>query len=87
VKFREHRGGYDDSMATAVDVADRAALVAHVKTLLAPFCWAGNIEAGLRIAAYGDARGRPYKDPRNGWLTHVVTLKDYGVLGFTDGPC
>lgn len=83
MKFREHRGGYDDSMATAVDVADRAALVAHIKGLLAPFDFRGDIAAGLHVAAYGSNQ----IDPRNGWHTHIVTLQDYGVLGFTDGPC
>jgi hypothetical protein len=83
MKFREHRGGYDDSMATAVDVADRVALVAHIKGLLAPFKFRGDIDAGLLVSPYGWGE----IDPRNGWHTHIVTLLDYGVLGFTDGPC
>jgi hypothetical protein len=25
-------------------------------------------------------------DPRNGWNTHIVTLRDWGVYGYIDGP-
>jgi hypothetical protein len=25
-------------------------------------------------------------DPRNDWDTHIVTIKDWGVYGYTDGP-
>lgn len=82
MKFREHRGGLAESMATVVEVADRAALVAHVKGLLTPFAFGGDIGAGLDVRPYDPLR----LDERIGWYTHIVTLEGYGVLGFTDGP-
>lgn len=86
LKFREHRGGLAESMATVIEVPDRAALVAHVKKMLAPFYFGGDIEAGLNVEPYG-CSGLPLLDLRIGWQTYIVTLKGYGVLGFTDGPC
>lgn len=81
MKFREHRGGLSESMATTIDVADRAALVAYVARQLEPFHFTpAEIEAGLAVEPYG-------YDKRIDWDTHIVTLKRYGVLGFTDGPC
>jgi len=70
-------------MATVVELDGRAALVAHVKGLLAPFNFKGDIEAGLDVRPY-DPLG--LDDTRIGWHTHIVTLEGYGVLGFTDGP-
>ena len=26
------------------------------------------------------------KDPRSGWDTYLVTIQDWGVYGYTDGP-
>jgi len=72
MRFREHRGTLADSMATVVEVADRAALVAHVENLLGH-------AADIEVKPYGGV------DQRNGWDTYIVTLAGYGVLGFTDG--
>jgi hypothetical protein len=81
VKFREHRGGLSESMATVIDVADRRALVAYVARQLEPFYFTpAEVDAGLAVEPY-------MYDSRIGWDTHIVTLKRYGVLGFTDGPC
>ena len=78
MKFREHRGMLDDSMKTVVDVADRAALVSLLQTQLQLCGFAFNDE-DLKIEPYG-------YDKRIDWNTHIVTIKGYGVIGFTDGP-
>lgn len=89
MKFREHRGGLAESMATCVEVADRAALIAVIEQRLAPFgrpFTRAQIDAGLDVEPYG-CSGMPLLDLRIGWYTYIVTLDGYGVLGFTDGPC
>jgi hypothetical protein len=80
MKFREHRGGLAESMQTVVEVADHAALLAHIRKLaeLWPTFPPVN-EKTVQIKPYG-------YDARIGWHTHIVTLDNYGVLGFTDGP-
>jgi len=81
MKFREHRGQYEDSMATEVEVKDFPALLTHLQGLLSMFPTAPPVNAGtVTIAPYYGV------DPRNGWDTHIVVLKDYGVMGFTDSP-
>lgn len=46
------------------------------------------IEKGLNLRPYSWSRidPRPIYDERIGWHTYIVSLEDYGVLGFTDGP-
>jgi hypothetical protein len=78
MKFREHRRFLDEAMETVVEVADRAALVEHIRTLLEP--WGRTVTDGdLVIAPYAH-------DDRIGWDTYIVTIKGYGVIGFTNGP-
>jgi hypothetical protein len=78
VKFTEHR----DSMAPLVELADRAALLAHCRRLLSPplspmlFQFS---DEKLEVTPYVD-------DPRTGWDTHLVIIKGFGPLGYTDGP-
>jgi hypothetical protein len=80
IKFREHRGGLSDSMATVIEIENRAGLVAHIAKVLEPFHFdKERVDKGLRVEPYAH-------DARIGWNTHIVTLKGYGVLGFTDGP-
>lgn len=79
MKFREHRGSLADSMATEAEVADHATLVAHIAALFVDMPVTVTAEA-LHVAPYAF-------DKRTGWNTHLVTLDDYGVVGFTDGPC
>lgn len=78
-RFREHRGGLADSMATTVEVHTRAELIAHIKKLLSLF------DVHFR---FDEIEVKPYGgyDERIGWNNHIVTMPDYGVLGFTDGP-
>lgn len=78
-KFREHRGSLADSMATALPCRSRQELVAICKDLLRPFGFVlSNVEK-LKVERY-------VYDDRIGWDTHIVTIPDYGVIGWTDGP-
>ena len=80
MKFREHRGSLDDSMKTLVEVKDREELMAHLVRILEPWPTAPPVTAEtVKIEPY-------IYDYRLGWDSYIVTLKDYGVLGFTDGP-
>ena len=78
MKFREHRGGLAASMETVVWITNRDMLIEHIRKLLAPFDIVVASE-DVTIAPYGF-------DERIGWDTHIVTIKDHGVVGFTDGP-
>lgn len=79
MKFREHRGGLDESMATCIEVADRDALVSHIRRQLSQYHY-GFEPYLLKVTPYGS-------DKRIGWLDqHIVTIEGYGVVGFTDGP-
>ena len=77
MKFREQRGSLTDSMKTAVDLPDYAALIAHLRKLVPPWSMLPISAATVHIKPYG-------YDERIGWDTHIVTLDGYGVLGFTD---
>jgi hypothetical protein len=82
VKFREHRGSLADAMETVIEVADRPALIEHIKAL-EPWGWS---DCYLSVVD-GDVTIEPYGyDNRIGWDTHIVKLKGYGVIGFTNGP-
>ena len=87
MRFREHRGGLEESLKTVVELADRAALVGHVRRLLEPFDFRGDIDAGLHIEPYAwFDKDKAIWDERVHWHTYIVTLENYGVVGFTDGP-
>ena len=83
MKFREHRGSLADAMTTCVEIPDQAALVEHCRKLLEPWPTAPSVNNRSLIV-------KPYYnevDKRIGWpMTYIVWLKEYGVLGFTDGP-
>jgi hypothetical protein len=80
MKFREHRGGLDDSLATTVMLADKAALIAHVTHLLEAYPGAPPVtESTFHVKHL-------IYDQRCDWDTFICTLDDYGVVGFTDGP-
>ena len=77
-KYRDQRGQLDDSMATLQILPDRAALIAHLRSIYDP----------QRFGEWDDAdvEVKPYcYDERIGWDTYIVTLQGGGV-GFTDGP-
>lgn len=75
-RYRDHRGSLVDSLATLIEVADRDALVAHLRGLYGRF---ETVDAE-------SVKVRPYcYDERIAWDTYVVTLNG-GAVGFTDGP-
>lgn len=79
MKFREHRGGLDESMSTCIEVADHDALVSHIRRQLSQYHFEFDSHQ-LKVEPYAS-------DKRIGWLdTHIVTIEGYGVAGFTDGP-
>lgn len=79
MKFREHRGGLKESLATCVELPPtRAALAAHLKPWLEPLRVPVS-EAALHIHYYA-------YDDRIQWDTHIVMLDGFGPVGFTDGP-
>ena len=77
MKFRLHRGGLDESLATTTEVESRDDLIAFLKKDLGLFGIAVS-EENFRVAYYG-------YDERIGWDTYIVTIEGYGVAGFTDG--
>lgn len=73
IRFREHRGSLEDSMATCVDVADMSELHARLFQVL------GLPKGKVTVTPYA-------RDERIDWLdTHVVHIEGYGVAGFTSG--
>lgn len=84
VRFREHRGGLEDSLSTTVQVLDRAELVALIARKWEPLgitvC-----DADVEVKPY--VRGSWKADDRGGWADlHIVTLVGHGPIGFTEGP-
>jgi hypothetical protein len=76
MKFREHRGGLAESMATEVTIdSSLDALAEHLEKVLLKAFRSGSITVKL----YDE---RP--DERIGWLKTFVVLDDHGVIGFTD---
>lgn len=75
MKFREHRGGFEESMLTAVEVDGLDSLAKH----LSPILGRPITQADLSVEQYSGL------DERNGWDTHIVLLKGFGPCGFTDG--
>jgi hypothetical protein len=84
MKFRPHRATLVEAMEHMVEFPDRAALVADIAKKMGPW--------GIKITDH-DVRIAPYIfDARNGWNTHIVTVRTkppdgFTVYGFTDGPC
>lgn len=80
-KFRQHRRSLDESMATVIEIADRATLEMYLVELFRPWIDARDTIdwSTLKIAPYDT-------DIRTGWNTHIVTVMGQGVLGMTDGP-
>ena len=71
LKFRFHRGGLDESMATVVDFASLAELVSIIND-------AGFEPGKLAVKPYGP-------EDRIGWPDqHIVTVDGHAV-GFTSG--
>jgi hypothetical protein len=83
MKFRFHRGGLDESMATAVDIEPTK--VAITKHCNAQYTGSASTRPMVYHAQYIEVK--PYGfDSRINWDTYIVTMSGYGVIGFTDGP-
>jgi hypothetical protein len=78
MKFREHRGDFESSMQTVVEVQSLTELTDHINKLLAPYVVSFSKDK-VKITPYVTL------DKRNGWNTYIVTIDGYGVIGFTDG--
>jgi hypothetical protein len=77
-RYRDHRGGYAESMATMRIVTSLEELKDYFRSdPMIP----RHLVDDVKVKRYGDGR-----DPRNDWDTHLVYIKGYGVLGFLDGP-
>jgi hypothetical protein len=88
MRFIEYRGDPEEAKKTQVEVADRAALVAHCKKQLKEWPSMDYLQdSDFAVSPYG----QEWRDPNLGearkWITHIVTIQDYGVIGFTDSPC
>lgn len=76
MKFREHRGSLDDSMATCVELDPTYdALKEHLKAILAYWPLPEHLE--LLIKPYG-------YDDRIQWTSFIVYMEGWGVVGFTN---
>lgn len=81
MKYRPHRRWLDESVAEMVDVDGRAGLILRLREELAPWPSVRFADDQVRVERYsGD-------DNRIGWRdVHIVTIDDYGVMGFCEGP-
>ena len=75
MRFREQRGGLNESLTTVVNLNGRADLIAYLTRLLNPVPVSSE---DVIVKAYGF-------DDRIGWDTYVVSVRNYGVVGFIDG--
>jgi len=76
--FREHRGSLEDSMATAIPLAnDKTSLVSHINSL--------NVFLDNRVISEEMVTVKPYGfDKRIQWDSHIVSISGYGVIGYTN---
>lgn len=80
MKLRQHKGGYAESMATVIEIdPTQAALLNAIKEAAV---------VGTPDPLTEDMIGVTFAsvDPRSGWYTHIVTIRGWGVYGYTDGP-
>ena len=77
--FRPHRGLLADAMAEVEEIKTLPDMVEKIKRDLEPYAHNYVInENTVKVEPYG-------YDDRINWDTYIVTLKDYGVIGFTNG--
>lgn len=78
ILFREHRGTFEDSMATTVTLPeDKQSLVKHINSLNLFLDNRTITDESIIIEGY-------WPDSRNNWDTHIVEIDGYGVVGFTN---
>jgi hypothetical protein len=76
MKIREHRGGLDEAMQTVAEIEPTLeAITAEISSKIKRPVTPGSVH--LRSIGF---------DRRTQWDTHIVTVDDWGVYGFTDGP-
>jgi hypothetical protein len=85
MKFREHRGSLADSMKTVVEVRNKEELVEHIRKLFSPYVGDFQFDK-IKVEPYGPPYTPVVYDQRIGWHTYLVTMPEYGVIGWTDGP-
>ncbi len=77
-RFRERRNELGKEMATLREFDGRDGLIKVARDILEPW---GVTVSDDRVSVV------PYAfNDRTGWDEHIVYIKDYGVLGYTDGP-
>jgi hypothetical protein len=79
MRYREHRGGLEDSMRTEIFLKDRQALIGHLQNKL--FRFRDVQDEDVEVTFYAIDKRTDWKE------TWIVTVKDYGVIGWTDGDC
>lgn len=82
--FRWHRGGLHESLKTSKKFDGSAEELVHLlRQGLDRFpSLDGKVTIDtIKVEKYGDGI-----DMRCGWDTYIVTIPEYGVAGFTDGP-
>lgn len=88
MRFIEYRQPPHEMEKTQTEVADRAALVAHCKKQLSRWPDMDHLgDSDFTVSAYGPEWTDPPLGEARKWITHIVTIKGYGVIGFTDSPC
>jgi hypothetical protein len=78
IKFRFHRAILKESMETVREVSSKAELLSLLTEEFGPFGFTV-IEDNVHIIPY-------VFDDRIDWNTYAVTIDNFGVAGFTDGP-
>ena len=73
-KYREHRGSLSESMKTVQEFETKQDLINYLKQNFSVPFYGYN----LRLDHY-------CMDKRINWDTYIVTIKGFGVVGFTDG--
>lgn len=77
MKFREHRGGYTESMETCVELNTKEEFLAHLEKV---------VRKCTQDAATIRFSDLERVDARNGWRTFYVILDGSGPIGMIDGP-
>lgn len=77
IKYRSHRGELADSLKTALEFANKQALINYLQSE------ANRLNLGIDCSKITIERYVP--DPRNEQETHIVYLDGFGVFGFIDG--
>ena len=78
--FRQHRGSLSDSMDTCVSIRNNMKALANLISTFNLFRDDRKItEDMLEVKEYGF-------DERINWNTYIVSVKDFGVVGFTSEP-